>query len=445
METIVQIAQLLLALSILVGIHEGGHMLTAKMFGMRVEKFFIGFPPTIFSFKKGETEYGLGAIPLGGFVKISGMIDESLDKEQMAQEPQPWEFRSKPAWQRLIVMLGGIIVNVIAGVIAMVSLTYINGDQYISSDVIKDNGIESLEYGQQFGFRTGDIIVDINGEDYERVSDLTDPELFLQSDAFYTVLRDGQRVKISVPEGVLDQMSQDKGFRSNFVRPRIPFQIKYPTDPEYQANSNAKNAGIIENDRIETVAGIEINYWDELVDVLAQYAGETVTMQINRGNAEAFDLDVLVKSDSTIGVQMGSLIQAERVDYTFGEAASIGTADAFNLVILNAKALGKMFTGGVSARSLMGPIGIVELYPKTWDWSQFLYTTAFISMILAFMNLLPIPALDGGHVMFLLFEMVSGRAPSDKFLEGAQKVGMIILLALMVFVFGNDILKLFGI
>ncbi len=444
METIVQIAQLLLALSILVGIHEGGHMLTAKMFGMRVEKFFIGFPPTIFSFTKGETEYGLGAIPLGGFVKISGMIDESMDKEQMAQEPQPWEFRSKPAWQRLIVMLGGIIVNVIAGVIAMISLTYINGDQFIPSEVVKTNGIESLEYGQELGFQTGDRIININGEDFERVRDLTDPELFLNSGGYYTVLRSGSTLKIDVPEGMLDKMSKDKDFRNKFIIPRVPFEVKYPQDPEYLENSNAKKAGLFKDDRIIQVNENQISYWDELVSALAQNAGEMVSLKIDRGG-EILDFDVAVKSDSTIGFARGTLIQAEKVDYAFSEAASKGTSDAFNLVILNAKALGRMFTGGVSARSLMGPIGIVELYPKTWDWSQFLYTTAFISMILAFMNLLPIPALDGGHVVFLLFEMISGRAPSDKFLEGAQKVGMIILLGLMVFVFGNDILKLFGI
>ena len=444
METIVQIAQLLLALSILVGIHEGGHMLTAKMFGMRVEKFFIGFPPTIFSFKRGETEYGLGAIPLGGFVKISGMIDESMDKEQMAQEPQPWEFRSKPAWQRLIVMLGGIIVNVIAGVIAMVSLTYINGDQYVASEVVKTNGIESLEYGLELGFQTGDRIININGEDFERVRDLTDPELFLNSGGYYTVLRGGSTLKIDVPEGMLDKMSKDKEFRNKFIIPRVPFEVKYPQDPEYLENSNAKKVGLFENDRIIQVNESEISYWDELVAVLAQNSGKNVALKVDRGG-DILDFNVAVKSDSTIGFARGTLIPLETREYTFGEAASKGTADAFNLVILNAKALGRMFTGGVSARSLMGPIGIVELYPKVWDWSQFLYTTAFISMILAFMNLLPIPALDGGHVVFLLFEMISGRAPSDKFLEGAQKVGMIILLGLMVFVFGNDILKLFGV
>ena len=217
METLVQVAQLLLALSILVGIHEAGHMITAKMFGMKVEKFFIGFPPTLFSFKKGETEYGLGAIPLGGFVKITGMIDESMDTEAMKQPPQPWEFRSKPAWQRLIVMLGGIIVNVIAGVIAMIILTYNQGDEYFSSQLTKLGGIQSFEYGDQFGFKTGDKILNINGQDYDRVSDLTSPELFLESEAYFTIQRDGEEIRIEVPDDALDILSKDKNFRMKFV------------------------------------------------------------------------------------------------------------------------------------------------------------------------------------------------------------------------------------
>ena len=372
------------------------------------------------------------------------MIDESLDKEQMTAEPQPWEFRSKSAWQRLIVMLGGIIVNVIAGVIAMVSLTYINGDQYYSSDLIKTNGLEVMKYGAEFGFKEGDIIVNINGEDYKRLEDLTSPDIFLNDGGFYTVLRDGKEIRVDIPEGVLNKMSEDKSFRANFLWPRAGFVVKFLNDPEYLENSNAKKAGIQENDKIISVDSTNVNYWNELVDVLANSAGQVVTLGIDRAG-ELLSYDVAVKPDSTIGIVRGSLLKTERKEYSFGQAARVGTTEAFNLVILNAKALGKMFTGGVSARNLMGPIGIVELYPKTWDWSQFLYTTAFISMILAFMNLLPIPALDGGHVMFLLFEMISGRAPSDKFLEGAQKVGMIILLGLMVFVFGNDVLKLFGI
>lgn len=444
METIVQIAQLLLALSILVGIHEAGHMLTARMFGMKVEKFFIGFPPTIFSFKRDETEYGLGAIPLGGFVKISGMIDESMDKEQMAQPPQPWEFRSKPAWQRLIVMLGGIIVNVVAGVVAMIILTYNVGDNYLPSEYIKQNGVEALDYGKQFGFQTGDRILNINGEDYERYSDLTDPAIFLDSDAYYTVLRNGQEVRIDVLDGVLDIMSKDKTFRRNFIDPRTPFQVSYGNDPEYKANSNANAVGVLEGDKIVQIADANIEYRDQMKGALAAYAGDSVMIKIDR-QGSLLDFHVAVNNDTTIGVAMAPTLTLENKEYTFGEATAKGTSDAFGLVIVNARALGKMFSGGISPRSLSGPIGIVEMFPKIWDWNAFWYTTAFISMILAFMNLLPIPALDGGHVMFLLFEMISGKAPSDKFLEGAQKVGMVILLALMVFVFGNDILKLFGI
>lgn len=444
METIVQIAQLLLALSILVGIHEAGHMLTAKMFGMKVEKFFIGFPPTIFSFKKGETEYGLGAIPLGGFVKISGMIDESMDKEQMAKPPQPWEFRSKPAWQRLIVMLGGVFVNVVAGVIAMVILTFNTGDKYIPSEVVLKSGIEVFEYGKQFGLKTGDVILNINGESYERFSDVTEASVFLESDAYYTVMRDGRQMRIDLPEGALDIISKDKEFWIKFVRPRTPFLVGYQDDEEYQANSNAKNAGIEMGDKIAYIQDVKIDYWDQMRPTLANYAGQSVNVKIDR-EGELLDFTVPVNADTTIGIGQVNITEVVIRDYTFGEAVSRGTAEAFGMVIINARAMGKMFTGGISARSLSGPIGIVDMFPKTWDWNRFWYSTGFISMILAFMNLLPIPALDGGHVMFLLYEMISGKAPSDKFLEGAQKVGMIILLGLMVFVFGNDILKLFGI
>lgn len=444
METLIQVAQLLLALSILVGIHEAGHMVTAKMFGMKVEKFFIGFPPTLFSFKKGETEYGLGAIPLGGFVKITGMIDESMDKEQMAQPPQPWEFRSKPAWQRLIVMLGGIIVNVVAGVIAMVILTYNTGDEYLASDLVKNDGIQAFSYGEQFGFKTGDKILNINGSDFERVNELTNPDLFLDSDAYVTVLRNGEEIKINMPENALDVLSKDKEFRAKYIYPRMPFVVAYPADEEYQANSNAKKAGVLVGDKIVRVGDQQISFWDQMKPVLAGYTGEVVDIQIER-EGELIDFNIPVNKDTTIGIMVGSLLEPSRRDYTFGESVSKGTADAFGLVVTNARAMGKMFDGGLSPRSLSGPIGIVELFPTAWDWNRFWYTTAFISMILAFMNLLPIPALDGGHVMFLLYEMISGNAPSDKFLEGAQKVGMGILLLLMVFVFGNDILKLFGI
>lgn len=439
MEVVVQVAQLLLALSILVGIHEGGHMIAARMFGMRVEKFFIGFPPTVFSFKKGDTEYGLGAVPLGGFVKISGMIDESMDKEQMKQEPQPWEFRSKPAWQRLIVMLGGIIVNVVAGIIAMVILTYNLGDQYIPSFYPKENGVIAYEYAEEMGFQTGDKILDINGEDYEAFRDLTDLDLFLDGDSYYTIERNGQRQKLTLPKGFLNTMSQDDDFLDKFLMPRLKFEVAL----EGAIEPTAATFGMQEGDMITSIGDKEVLFADQLKPALGEYAGQEVPIEVLRSGSKVV-LDGRVKADSTLGIV--SVLQREigRNEYTFGQAVSKGTVDAFDLVIGNARALGKMFTGELSPRSLSGPIGIFKIFPKTWDWNKFWRTTAFISMILAFMNLLPIPALDGGHVMFLLFEMVSGKAPSDKFLENAQKVGMIILLALMVFVFGNDILKLFG-
>ncbi|WP_420385195.1 RIP metalloprotease RseP [Roseivirga sp.] len=435
MENIVQIAQLLLALSILVGIHEAGHMLTAKMFGMKVEKFFIGFPPTLFSFKKGETEYGLGAIPLGGFVKISGMIDESMDKEQMAGPPQPWEFRSKPAWQRLIVMLGGIIVNVVAGVIAFIILTYNLGETYLPAKYTKEQGIVAGSIAQEAGLQTGDKVLKVNGEDYDRVSDIYSGETLLNSDAYWTVERNGEVLDVKVPQGFINELN-DEEFELNFIYPRYEFAVNEL--PE------GSTLNLQKGDKILKINDQGVKFYDEYQALTGQYAGQDVTLTIQRGD-DTFEDTYAINPDSTLGFYAGGLIEPARDSYTFGEAVTRGTEKAFGAVILNAKALGKMFSGDVNPRSLSGPIGIVNMFPKTWDWNAFWYTTGFISMILAFMNLLPIPALDGGHVMFLLYEMVSGSAPSDKFLEGAQKVGMVILLALMVFVFGNDILKLFGI
>ncbi|OEK06515.1 RIP metalloprotease RseP [Roseivirga misakiensis] len=437
METVVQIAQLLLALSILVGIHEAGHMLTAKMFGMKVEKFFIGFPPTIFSFKKGETEYGLGAIPLGGFVKISGMVDESMDKEAMAKPPQPWEFRSKPAWQRLIVMLGGIFVNVVAGVIAMIILTYNVGDEFTPSKYTKEIGILPGEYGLEVGFEKGDKIVKINGEDYRRVEDIYSGKTLLTDGAYWTVDRNGSVVDIPIPNGFIETL-ENPDFQQRFFDIRREFEVT-------QLGEGMESLPFQPKDRIVKIGDQEVKYYDQYQSIVAANAGGSVPMVIKRGDSE-LDVNVDVRSDSTVGIVVSVYgIDGDSDEYSFGEAIPVGTAKAFNMVILNAKAIGKMFTGDISPRSMSGPIGIVNYFPKTWDWNAFWRTTAMISMILAFMNLLPIPALDGGHVVFLLFEMISGKAPSVKFLEAAQVVGMVILLLLMVFAFGNDILKLFGI
>ena len=429
------VGQLLLGLSILVGLHELGHLLTAKLFGMRVEKFSIGFPPKIAGFKWGETEYSIGAIPLGGFVKISGMVDESMDTEQLASEPQPWEFRSKPAWQRLIVMLGGIIVNVITGIIIFVTLVYSNGETYFSRDQVIENGIVAYEYGEAIGLKTGDKVLDVNGQPYQSIGELSSGSALLSENGYYTVDRQGELIKVEIPKGFINSFNSEEAF-SKFIAVRLPFEVG-----AIEPSSGAEQAGITEGDQILAVDGNPITYFDEMQTALRQAKNQSVSLVRRRG-AQLDTLTVSVSEEARIGIAITPLIEPVRKAYGFTESLSRGTSRAFGAVIVNAKALGKMFTGEVSTKNVSGPIGMAKIYGNQWDWVKFWSITGLISMILAFMNLLPIPALDGGHVVFLLYEMVSGRAPSDKFLEYAQKVGMVILLGLMVFVIGNDIIKL---
>jgi regulator of sigma E protease len=436
MDTLIMVGQLILGLSILVGLHELGHLLTAKMFGMRVEKFSIGCPPKIAGLQWGDTEYSIGAIPLGGFVKISGMVDESMDAAQMASEPQPWEFRSKPAWQRLIVMLGGIIVNVITGIIIFVVLVYNNGETFFSRDQVLENGIVAYEIGESIGFKTGDKILDINGQTYQGLNDLSSGAALLSENGYYTVDRNGETIKIEIPRGFINSFNNEEAL-SKFVSIRFPFDIL-----DVSADGAAKAAGIKAGDKIVSVNGEEITFFDEMQAALANAKNkEAEIIVLSEGQPKT--VTVPVSEEGTIGIAANPLIEPVKREYAFGEAVSKGTTRAFSVVIVNAKALGKMFTGEVSAKNVSGPIGMAKIYGDTWDWVKFWSITGLISMILAFMNLLPIPALDGGHVMFLLYEMISGRTPSDRFLENAQKVGMVILLALMVFAIGNDILKLF--
>ncbi len=430
------VGQLILGLSILVGLHELGHLLTAKMFGMRVEKFSIGFPPKIAGFQWGDTEYSIGAIPLGGFVKISGMVDESMDAAQMASEPQPWEFRSKPAWQRLIVMLGGIIVNVVTGIIIFVVLVYNNGETFFSRDQVIENGIVAYEIGESIGFQTGDKILDINGQTYQGLNDLSSGSALLSENGYYTVDRNGETIKIEIPRGFINSFNNEEAL-GKFVSIRFPFDILDVTP-----DGAAKAAGIEAGDKIVSVNGEPITYFDQMQSALANSKNKEAAITL-LSDGETKTINVPVSQEGTIGIFTNPLIEPVQRKYGFGEAVTKGTTRAFSVVIINAKALGKMFTGEVSTRNVSGPIGMAKIYGDTWDWTKFWGITGLISMILAFMNLLPIPALDGGHVMFLLYEMISGRTPSDRFLENAQKVGMVILLALMVFAIGNDILKLF--
>lgn len=437
METLIMVGQLLLGLSILVGVHEWGHLVAAKAFGMRVEKYSIGFPPKIWGKQFGETEYSIGAIPLGGFVKISGMIDESLDTESLSEEPEPWEFRAKPAWQRLIVMMGGIIVNVITGIIIFIGLALVNGESYITKDELNKHGIIAYDLGEQLGFKTGDRILAINGQDYERFSDLLSPDLLLGSDNYYTVLRQGQQVRVDMPNDFIDKFA-DKKNRVNVISPRWTYSIG-----EITPGSNASKAGLQSGDIIVSINEIAVPYFDQLASTLDNYKSEEVSIAIRR-DGELITKKVMVSEEGTIGFRPQDGLNYVVRDFGFGEAVGEGTYNAFAVVWLNIKGFKKMFAGDVDVRkSLSGPIRIATFFGPEWDWNNFWRIVGLLSMVLAFMNFLPIPALDGGHVMFLTWEIVTGRRPSDRFLENSQKVGMVILLSLMAFVIINDTISLF--
>lgn len=443
MDWMIMAAQLLLSLSFLVAVHEFGHLLAAKYFGMRVEQFSIGFPPKIWSFRKGETEYALSAIPLGGYVKISGMIDESLDTDTMKQEPQPWEFRSKPAWQRLIVMLGGIIVNVIIGILIFIGITFVLGDTYIRKDVVNANGGFVVgPGGESIGMKTGDKIVAINGKDFEYMEDLIKLDVLLGENATYTVERDGQRIDLNVPSNFIEQLSKR--------RTAPPFFFRRPPIVNGVAEGTmADSLGVKKGDRIVSIAGNNITWFDEIGVNLKQLK-ETVSFVVERDGKLINYSGVFQKDQKALGVypvQVPDYIEKGevKINYGFLESIPLGTERAFSTLKSQVTAFGQMFQGKLSVtKNLSGPLGIMEAFGPSWDWARFWTLTGILSLVLAFMNLLPIPALDGGHVTFLIYEMVTRRKPSDKFLEGAQKVGMLILLVLMVFIFANDIRKLFG-
>jgi regulator of sigma E protease len=439
MEALVMAGQLILGLTILVGIHELGHMLTAKWFGMRVEKFAIGFPPKVASRKIGETEYMIGLIPLGGFVKITGMVDESLDTDALSEEPKPYEFRAKPAWQRLIVMMGGIILNVILGILIFVFLTYSYGESYLPASEAR-YGIVANDLGQEMGFQTGDKIVAINGEPVEEFYDIYNPDVLVGSNSYYTVERNGQMIDIPVPLDMLDRMQGKRGEQQRpFVEEAWPFEVG-----EVVPSRPASKAGLQQGDIITEVGGQNVRFFHELRESLQENAGEATTLTVRRGS-ETQQLTVEVEEDGTIGFQPKSLLTYSTREYTFAEAIPIGTKQAFGFLSTTLKGIAKIFRGEVSAsKSLSGPIGIAQVFGGTFNWYKFWSLVGMLSMWLAFFNFLPIPALDGGHVAFLTYEMVSGQKPSDNFLETAQKAGMVVLLTLMAFVIFNDVFKLFN-
>lgn len=443
MEWMVSLAQLLLSLSILVAVHEMGHLLAAKYFGMRVEQFSIGFPPKIWSFKKGETEYAISAIPLGGYVKISGMIDESLDTDAMKQDPQPWEFRSKPAWQRLIVMLGGIIVNVIIGIMIFIGITWVYGDSFMLKDAVNNNGGFAIgPVGEKIGLKSGDKIIKINGQDYQFVEELLKAETLLSTDGTYTVDRNGEIIEVKIPHNLIEEFNS-KQSAGTFLSFRFT-----PIVGRVAEGTIAERVKLQVDDQIIEINGTPIQYFDQMSAAIKS-SGDSIAFKVSRAGQVLPFKEKFDKENPAIGfnakVPEAFIKSAEHiVHYSFTESVPKGTERAFTTLVTQVKAFGKMISGKLNPqKSLSGPIGIMQAFGSDWDWQRFWSLTGVLSLVLAFMNLLPIPALDGGHVMFLSYEIISRRKPSDKFLEAAQKVGMVFLLALMVFIFANDIFKMF--
>jgi len=438
-----QAGYLLFSLSILVILHEFGHYITAKWFKCRVEKFYLFFDPWFSIFKKkiGETEYGIGWLPLGGYVKISGMVDESMDKEQLKLPPQPWEFRSKPAWQRLIIMMAGIIMNVLLAFFIYAMILYTWGEKKLPN-ANATGGIwvtDSLMLNQ--GLKNGDKIIAVNGDSVKYFNDIPSKLLLGK-----TVLleRDGRKMNIELPVNLIEQLVEKKGKRSELIVPRLPVIIGGFDDKD---TSHAKKAGLKLFDRIVAVDSTTVGYFDEMGPLLNTKKGDSVSISFIR-NMQPMQTKVLVDTNGHIGFgivnedQFDSLgiLKQENTKYGLLAAFPAGVKKAgekLDFYIQQFKLILNPKTGAY--KGLGGFKAMASIFPKNeWNWEVFWNITAFFSIVLAFMNMLPIPALDGGHVLFTLIEMITGRKPSDKFLEYAQIAGMVLLFSLLIFANGND-------
>ena len=488
MAILIKIIQLILALTLLVIVHEFGHFITARIFKTRVEKFYIFFNPrfSIFRCKKvhgkwrfaffsknvpdrfithehidpitkkksytyepidltslseddwrteeDNTEFGIGWIPLGGYCSIAGMIDESMNLGQMQQEPQPWEFRSKPAWQRLIVMVGGVVMNVILAYFIYTGLLISQGEQYLPTSEVNRYGIVTDSLGRELGFRDGDKILSVDGNHVENFQDIT-MELLLENPEYVEVERNGERVTIVLPNDVTEKLVKHQ---SQFISYRMPFVIG-----EFVAGSAAKDAGIQKGDIIIMVNNINTPYYNVFTEEIKQFAGQEVDLSVLR-NDDTLHFNVKLTNDAKLGVYALNTLELKTQEYTFAEAISQGFNKTGKELSDYWKQLKVVFNPQNKAyESLGGFITIGSIFPDTFNWIQFWRLTAFLSIILAVMNILPIPALDGGHVLFLLYEIITRRKPSDKFMEIAQSVGLIILLGLLILANGNDIIRLF--
>lgn len=447
MEILIKASQFILSLSLLIVLHELGHFIPAKLFKTRVEKFYLFFDYKFSLFKKkiGETVYGIGWIPLGGYVKISGMIDESMDTEQLKQPAQPWEFRSKPAWQRLIIMLGGVFVNFVLGIFIYICLMWAYGEKYLPNENLKDGIWAQDSLATSLGLQTGDKIITVDGEKVKKFSDL--PLEFINGNTF-EIERNGAIISKEIPENFISQLMDRGKDAGPFLFPRYPFAIA-----EISAESPNKNADLKLKDIITAINGNPITYFDEAQIELEKYKNQEIRVTVKRGN-ESKELSLKVTNDGKIGVVSGFLsfddmeklgyYDLATIEYSFAAAIPAGFEKSWKTLTDYVKQLKKIFNPNTGAyKGLGGFISIGSIFPEEWSAQTFWNITAFLSIMLGFMNLLPIPALDGGHVVFTLWEMITGKKPGDKFLEYAQVTGFIILITLLLFANGNDVLRLF--
>ena len=445
MEVFIKASQFILSLSLLIVLHELGHFIPAKLFKTRVEKFYLFFDYKFSLFKKkiGGTEYGIGWIPLGGYVKISGMIDESMDTEQMALPPQPWEFRSKPAWQRLIIMLGGVIVNLVLGIAIYILILFTWGESFLPNDNLKDGVWVTDSLGTQLGLQTGDKIKNIDGKKIKAFSSLTGE--FVNGNRF-EIERNGEIIKKEIPVDFISKLIE-KG-KGPFISPRIPFVIGQISETSLNLKS-----GLQAKDMVIGINGQKIKYFDEAETLLDASKGEKISITVLREDNEV-QIPIQLDEKGKIGVAVGSLsdedmerlgyFKLETKTYSFAEAIPAGSIKGYNTLTGYIKQLKKVFNPETGAyKGLGGFISIGSIFPSEWSWQAFWSITAFLSIMLGVMNLLPIPALDGGHVVFTLYEMVTGKKPSDKFLEYSQIAGFVLLMALLLFANANDVIKLF--
>ena len=442
MDIVIKLSQFLLSLSLLIILHELGHFIPAKLFKTRVEKFYLFFDVKYSLFKKqiGETVYGIGWLPLGGYVKISGMIDESMDKEQMALPPQPWEFRSKPAWQRLIIMLGGVTVNFILAFIIYIGMAFVYGETYVANVDLKDGVWVTNPAIENVGIKTGDKIISIDGQKIENFDDDTNMKVIMAKEIL--IDRNGQQQTVKIPTDFVDKLSKhEKGL---LISPRMPFAVG-------GLDESSKNTSLKPKDLFVTLNGQEAKYYDQVKVILNANKGKTIPAVVLR-DLKQTTVNVKVSSDGKLGVIPGGLdiksleklgyYKISKKEYSFAESIPVGLTKGKDQLVSYGKQLKMIFNPETKAYKQVGGFAaIFNIFPNSWSWETFWSITALLSIMLGVMNLLPIPALDGGHVMFLLYEIISGKKPSDKFLENAQMVGFVLLIALLLFANGNDIYK----